>query len=68
MRKQTLISIKNTLTGVGAFVLLALIGTYLGWFDKTICAVCTAMAVMIVMLFISTNEGYRAGQKSNQAG
>jgi O-antigen/teichoic acid export membrane protein len=64
MRKQTLISIKYTLIGIAVFVILALIGTYMGWFDEAICGICTAMAVMIVMVFISTNEAYKSAKEN----
>jgi len=64
MRKQTLISIKYTLVGIAVFVILALIGTYMRWFDEGICGICTAMSVMIVMVFFSTNEAYKAAQQS----
>jgi hypothetical protein len=65
MNKPTLISIKYTLIGIAVFAILALIGSYMGWFDEGICGICTAMAVMIVTVFVSTNAAYKAAQNTS---
>ena len=65
MNKPTLISIKYTIIGIVVFILLDLIRTYMGWFEEGICRLCTAMTVMILMLFLSTGEAYKS-KKDNK--